>query len=324
MRPPFQSRDTFLIAKGSLIPSRCRQGICSPCRREPLKKVFLRSTCPSVRTLHKIAQRSHDRGEGASHARGAGCPRPPDTGSVDAGTADAECGRGHRRAARHHDHRPRPGGRLRRRAALRARSRRRARWPTRCAPAGCCSAASATALPLPGFDLGNSPREYTCARCKGTTLVLTTTNGTRALLRAAAGRARSWWPASSITAPCANNCGTRRVLFISSAPAATARSPWRTRCWPGALVDFLCEDGDGASQRRRPAGLGLLRESWPRSGGRPGGQRAGAPTCAAWAMMTTSAAAARVDQFALVPELRRDPLRVEVGAVGIVKSHWPK
>ncbi len=35
-------------------------------------------------------------------------------------------------------------------------------------------------------------------------------------------------------------------------------------------------------------------------------------------------AAARVDRFALVPELRRDPLRVEVGAVGIVKSHWLK
>src|SRR5437588_7777933 len=39
--------------------------------------------------------------------------------------------------------------------------------------------------PLPGFDLGNSPREYTPKACRGTTLVLTTTNGTRALLRAA-------------------------------------------------------------------------------------------------------------------------------------------
>ena len=29
-----------------------------------------------------------------------------------------------------------------------------------------------------------------------------------------------------------------------------------------------------------------------------------------------------VDLFALVPELRRDPLRIEVAAVGIVKSHW--
>ena len=33
-------------------------------------------------------------------------------------------------------------------------------------------------------------------------------------------------------------------------------------------------------------------------------------------------AAAQVDQFTLVPELRRDPLRVEIGSVGIVQSHW--
>src|SRR5262249_46559853 len=39
--------------------------------------------------------------------------------------------------------------------------------------------------PLPGFDLGNSPREYTAKLCRGNTLVLTTSNGTRALLRAA-------------------------------------------------------------------------------------------------------------------------------------------
>src|SRR6266404_4511898 len=40
-------------------------------------------------------------------------------------------------------------------------------------------------IPLPGFDLGNSPHEYTAKVCRGTTLVLTTTNGTRALHRAA-------------------------------------------------------------------------------------------------------------------------------------------
>src|SRR5207302_2037596 len=40
-------------------------------------------------------------------------------------------------------------------------------------------------IPVPGFDLGNSPGEYTAKVCRGTTLVLTTTNGTRALHRAA-------------------------------------------------------------------------------------------------------------------------------------------
>ncbi|HEX4589449.1 MAG TPA: 2-phosphosulfolactate phosphatase, partial [Gemmataceae bacterium] len=39
--------------------------------------------------------------------------------------------------------------------------------------------------PIPGFDLGNSPGEFTCKVCKDAALVMTTTNGTRALLRAA-------------------------------------------------------------------------------------------------------------------------------------------
>jgi len=40
-------------------------------------------------------------------------------------------------------------------------------------------------LPIPGFDLGNSPHEYTQEVCTGRRLVLTTTNGTRAMVRAA-------------------------------------------------------------------------------------------------------------------------------------------
>jgi 2-phosphosulfolactate phosphatase len=37
-------------------------------------------------------------------------------------------------------------------------------------------------LPIPGFDLGNSPGDFTRAVCHGKTLVMTTTNGTRAIL----------------------------------------------------------------------------------------------------------------------------------------------
>src|SRR5207302_4482141 len=38
---------------------------------------------------------------------------------------------------------------------------------------------------IAGFYRGNSPSEFTAANCRGCTLVLTTSNGTRALLRAA-------------------------------------------------------------------------------------------------------------------------------------------
>jgi 2-phosphosulfolactate phosphatase len=37
-------------------------------------------------------------------------------------------------------------------------------------------------VPIDGFDLGNSPGECTPARCRGKIMVITTTNGTRALL----------------------------------------------------------------------------------------------------------------------------------------------
>lgn len=37
-------------------------------------------------------------------------------------------------------------------------------------------------LPIEGFDLGNSPAAYTPEVCRGKTLVMTTTNGTRAIL----------------------------------------------------------------------------------------------------------------------------------------------
>ncbi len=40
-------------------------------------------------------------------------------------------------------------------------------------------------LPIPGFDLGNSPREYSTAAVGGRRLVMTTTNGTRAFAAAA-------------------------------------------------------------------------------------------------------------------------------------------
>jgi 2-phosphosulfolactate phosphatase len=37
-------------------------------------------------------------------------------------------------------------------------------------------------LPIPGFDLGNSPGDFTFEVCHGKTVVMTTTNGTRAIL----------------------------------------------------------------------------------------------------------------------------------------------
>lgn len=53
-------------------------------------------------------------------------------------------------------------------------------------PGGAILGGERGGLPIPGFDLGNSPREYTPGRCSGKVLVMTTTNGTRAIHAATA------------------------------------------------------------------------------------------------------------------------------------------
>jgi 2-phosphosulfolactate phosphatase len=49
-------------------------------------------------------------------------------------------------------------------------------------PGEALTAGERQGLPIAGFDLGNSPRSFTADRCRGKTLVMTTTNGTRAIL----------------------------------------------------------------------------------------------------------------------------------------------
>jgi 2-phosphosulfolactate phosphatase len=176
--------------------------------------------------------------------------------------------------------------------------------------------------PLPGFDLGNSPREYTAKVCPGTTLVLTTTNGTRALYRAA--RAARVVVAAFVnySAVCEQLRQDIRPVHIICA-GTEGEVSLEDSLLAGALVDFLCE----VSEVQLNDSARLAWDCFENHGrvlqgalevGRGGSKlrRLGYDE--------DIRCAARVDQFHLVPELRRDPLRVEVGAVGIVKSHWAR
>lgn len=96
------------------------------------------------------------------------------------------------------------------------------------------------------FDHGNSPREFTAERVRGKTLVMTTTNGTRALqacahaqtvligsflgLRAVVGWLRSH-PADNVLLVCA---GTLEQAAFEDTLAA------------GAMAELLCEEFAGA------------------------------------------------------------------------------
>src|SRR5437764_8635978 len=95
-------------------------------------------------------------------------------------------------------------------------------------------------LPLPGFDLGNSPREYTAKVCRGCTLVLTTTNGTRALLRAAEAARRLLAGFVNYSAVCEQLRQETRPIHIICA-GTEGDVTLEDTLLAGALVDYLCE-----------------------------------------------------------------------------------
>ena len=175
-------------------------------------------------------------------------------------------------------------------------------------------------VPLSGFDLGNSPREFTPRVCRNATLVLTTTNGTRALLRAAEAERVLVAGFVNYSAVCEQLRSDARPIHIICAGTDGAVTLEDTLL-AGALVDFLSETievrlNDAARlawdcfENHGRVLLGALEISQ------------GGENLKALGYDDDIRDAAKVDQFNLVPELKRDPLRLEVGAVGIMKNHW--
>jgi 2-phosphosulfolactate phosphatase len=80
--------------------------------------------------------------------------------------------------------------------------------------------------PIDGFDLGNSPAEYTRERVAGKTVVLTTTNGTKALLHSAAGSQILIGAFVNLSAVCAE---------LQRGSQAAAETP----------IDIVCAGTDG-------------------------------------------------------------------------------
>lgn len=151
--------------------------------------------------------------------------------------------------------------------------------------------------PIDGFDLGNSPLEYTADRIAGRVVILTTTNGTRALLRASSAaatavaglvnvKAIAQWAqdeARDLTLACAGEAGQVSVedtvcagLILDaislgggalelSDTAAIARSAARE--YRHRLGDLRAESSWGrhllASGRDRDLAACLALDAWP-------------------------------------------------------------
>jgi 2-phosphosulfolactate phosphatase len=176
--------------------------------------------------------------------------------------------------------------------------------------------------PLPGFDLGNSPGEFTPKICRGTTLVLTTTNGTKALLRAAEADRVLIAGFVNYSAVCEQlRLDARPVHMICA--GTEGEITLEDALLAGAFVDFLCESGEVRINDAARLAWDCFENHGKILDGALEISRGG-EILKQLGYDDDIRDAAKVDQFALVPELRRDPLRIEVGAVGIVKSHWQK
>jgi 2-phosphosulfolactate phosphatase len=177
--------------------------------------------------------------------------------------------------------------------------------------------------PIPGFDLGNSPDDYTAKACKAATVVMTTTNGTRALLRAAEADRVLIGAFVNFSAVCEQLKAENRPVHIVCAGTDGAVSLEDT-ILAGAFVDFLSDVGGEVklNDAARLAWDCLENHGRCLAGALEIG--AGGERLRSLGYDADIRAAAQVDRFAIAPELRRDPLRVERGAVGIVHNHWPR
>jgi 2-phosphosulfolactate phosphatase len=174
--------------------------------------------------------------------------------------------------------------------------------------------------PLPGFDFGNSPSEFTADRCRGATLLLTTTNGTRALLRAAAAERVLVGSFANFSAVCEQLAREFRPIHVVCAGEVGTFSLEDT-LFAGAVVKSVCEIGPA----RLNDGARVAADSFARCGDNLEAALAvgsGGSRLRELGYDDDIRAAARVDAFALVPELYRDPLRVEVSSVGFETARW--
>ena len=119
-------------------------------------------------------------------------------------------------------------------------------------------------LPIPGFDMGNSPVEFTSEAVNGRTVFITTTNGTRALL--ALQGARDIVVASYVNLSAFRHAagrGPRPMTFRLSARATEGHFSLEDAACAGRYVRSITQPGSSIDAQRRRAGVRAhRREVW--------------------------------------------------------------
>ncbi len=144
----------------------------------------------------------------------------------------------------------------------------------RAAGVACLLAGEAGALPIPGFDLGNSPRDFTPEAVAGRAIVLLTTNGTRAL-RALAGHAGGAG-AGDPAGPAAGGGGApgRLVVAASFLNAGAVAALLRERLRGGGDALLVCAGTAGRFSLDDFLCAGCLVDLLARGSGGEGGEEA--------------------------------------------------
>lgn len=177
--------------------------------------------------------------------------------------------------------------------------------------------------PIPGFDLGNSPGEYTEPVCRGKALIMTTTNGTRAILASQDAErvlVAGFVNRSATIAALAGSSGLKRPVHLVCA-GTEGHISLEDALLAGALAKELAQPAIGSLDETAPLGNDeafIAVAQWlevERSLDRralPGLLRAGrgGRNVRRLGLAPDIEDAARVDRFPIVAELRRGPLRI--------------
>ena len=166
--------------------------------------------------------------------------------------------------------------------------------------------------PLEGFDLGNSPLEFTRGRVGGRVIVMTTSNGTRALVAARSAAAVGVAAFINYAAAAAWALARERDVLLLCAGERGARSLEDYIC-AGMLVERLAAADPGATPTAEAERAAGAARPYGKDVGRLAQDSSWARHLAAVGRGRDVAACLALDTRALVPEYRRDVDKIVAG-----------
>lgn len=168
-------------------------------------------------------------------------------------------------------------------------------------------------LQIEGFDVGNTPQEFTAALVDGRTVVMTTTNGTRAILLASSAAQLYIAALTNVAATVAElrRQGDGDIVLVGS--GTERRISWEDSLCAGAIVERLIDGAaDGTFHLTDSALIAL--EIWTAWKGRLDEalrRGRGGRNVIKRNLGEAFVACGAVDSVPLVAEVHADPLRIE-------------